>query len=251
VSERRKRTLIVDHRYLVFPRWRDAGAPTSDAVSVTLDGEPYIAVGGAALAPREPDFYTFLDLDPVRGHEVTVEIEGENAEAIDLVRTVDRIPSAYAPYREPERPLVHFSPLRGWLNDPSGLLYLDGQWHLYYANNRFANRMAGPDNAWAHAVSPDLVHWREVPLFLCPIRGQRSFWTGGAALDVANTTGEGKPGKPAVVFSANNGSDAPNAFTQCVFVSTDGGASCTLDPRKMYVPLPAEAIAGVGAPGTR
>ncbi|HET6484988.1 MAG TPA: glycoside hydrolase family 32 protein, partial [Spirochaetia bacterium] len=241
MAERRDRILTVDHRYLVFPRWRDAGNPTSDAVSVAIDGEPYFAVGGAGLASHEPDFYTFLDLDHARGREVTVEIEGENADAIDLVRTADRIPSAYVPYGEPERPLVHFSPLRGWLNDPSGLLYLDGQWHLYYANNRFANRMAGPDNAWAHAVSPDLVHWREVPLFLCPIRGTRSFWTGGAAIDIANTTGEGRPGSPVVVFSANNGSDAPNAFTQCVFVSTDGGATCTLDPRRMYVPLPAEA----------
>jgi fructan beta-fructosidase len=109
--------------------------------------------------------------------------------------------------------------------------------------------VAGPNNAWGHATSTDLLHWEEQPIFLTPIRGECSFWTGGAAVDVANTTGLGRPGKPAIVYSANNGSDAPNEFTQCVFVSTDGGMTALRDPEMMYKPLPAEASRRGG--GTR
>ena len=66
---------------------------------------------------------------------------------------------------------------------------------------------------------------------------------------VENTTGLGRPGKPAIVFSANNGSDAPNDFTQCIFVSTDGGMTVRRDPAMMYKPLPADAARRGG--GTR
>lgn len=229
---------MANGRYLLFPQSRGEGGV--DHVLVQIDGEPYFSVYGAQLAAREPDFYTFLDVSSFQGRTLTVTLEGTQADGIDLVKVADEVPGRDPLYHEPGRPQVHFSPVRGWLNDPSGMIYLDGVWHLYYANTRFANRMAGPDNAWGHAVSRDLLHWKELPLFLCPVRGRHSFWTGGATVDVANTTGLGRPGAPAIVFSANNGSDAPQEHTQCVFVSTDGGATCTLDPRLMYKPLPAE-----------
>jgi sucrose-6-phosphate hydrolase SacC (GH32 family) len=50
------------------------------------------------------------------------------------VKTGDSIPGKVPVYQEPGRPKVHFSPIRGWLNDPSGMIYYQGTWHLYYAN---------------------------------------------------------------------------------------------------------------------
>ena len=241
-SRRRSKRFTADARYLVFPRARDhpgdRGGDDRDRLHVATDAGTWFSVHGAALAATDPDFYSYLDLSLLQGRELTVTITGPHAAGIELVRVAEQIPGRHPPYAEPGRPRVHFSALRGWLNDPSGMFYLDGRWHLYYANNRFANRMAGPDNAWAHAVSSDLLHWEELPLLLAPERGRHSFWTGGAAVDLANATGRGSARRPAVVFAANNGSDAPNAFTQCTFVSVDGGLTCSSDPDMMYHPLP-------------
>ena len=183
-SRLRSQRFTADARYLVFPRTRDHPGERvgdgRDRLHVATDAGTWFSTHGAALAATDPDFYSYLDLSLLQGKELTVTIAGPHAAGIELVRVSDRIPGRHPPYAEPGRPQVHFSPLRGWLNDPSGMFYLDGRWHLYYANTRFANRMAGPDNAWAHAVSDDLLHWEELPLLLAPERGRHSFWTGGA-----------------------------------------------------------------------
>ena len=243
----REHRLTADKRYLIFPRARGKSGP--DRVFVHVDGKPFLSVYDAPMAKSEPDFWTYLDLSLVQNKQITVRFEGPDAAGVELVRTSDVIPGKHPLYHEPGRPQVHFSPLRGWLNDPSGMIYFEGKWHLCYANTRFANVMAGPNNAWGHAVSSDLLHWEEAPLLLNPVRGKYSFWTGGAAVDVENTTGLGRPGKPALVFSANNGSDAPNAFTQCVFPSIDGGMSVLWNPDMLFKPLPKEAARRGG--GTR
>ena len=197
---------------------------------INVDGKPYMSQYDALIASSNPDHWRWIDLKLMQGKTLSVKIEGPNAAGIELVKTSDTIPGKYPVYQEPGRPKVHFSPIRGWLNDPSGMIYYQGTWSFCYANTRFNNVMAGPNNAWGHATSSDLLHWEEQPLFLTPIRGECSFWTGGAAVDVANTSGLSRPGKPAIIFSANNGSDAPNAFTQCVFVSTDGGMTAIREP---------------------
>ena len=232
------RTFKADKRYLVFPCSR--GLRGRNKVFINVDGKPYMSVYDALIASSNPDHWRFIDLKLLQGKTLSVKIEGPDAAGIKLVKTSDTIPGKYPVYREPGRPKIHFSPLRGWLNDPSGMIYFDGKWHLYYANTRFSNVMAGPNNAWGHATSTDLLHWEEQPIFLTPVRGKCSFWTGGAAVDVANTTGLNRPGKPVIVFSANNGSDAPNSFTQCTFASTDGGMTAIRNPEMMYKPLPAD-----------
>ena len=232
------RILKVDKRYLIFPCSK--GLKGDDSVFVMIDNKMYMSAYNALIARSDPDFWTFLDLSNYHGKEVSVAIKGPDVGGIELVKMSDTIPGRYPLYLEPGRPMIHFSPVRGWLNDPSGMIYFEGKWNLYYANTRFSNVMAGPNNAWGHATSTDLLHWEEQPLFLTPVREECSFWTGGAAVDVANTTGMGRPGKPALVFSANNGSDAPNAFTQCIFVSTDGGMTVLRNPEMMYKPLPPE-----------
>ncbi len=232
------RTFKADKRYLLFPCSR--GLAGQNKVFINVDGKPYMSAYDALIAASNPDHWRWIDLKLMQGKTLSVKIEGPDAAGIELVKTSDTIPGKVPVYQEPGRPKVHFSPIRGWLNDPSGMIYLDGVWHLYYANTRFNNVMAGPNNAWGHATSADLLHWEEQPTFLTPIREECSFWTGGAAVDLANTTGLGRPGKPAIVYSANNGSDAPNAFTQCIFVSTDGGMTALRNPEMMYKPLPKE-----------
>ena len=232
------RTFSADKRYLVFPCSRGLGG--QNKVFINVDGKPYMSVHDALIAGSDPDHWRCIDLKLLQGKTLSVKIEGPDAAGIELVKASDTIPGKYPLYQEPGRPKVHFSPLRGWLNDPCGMIYYDGTWNFCYANTRFSNVMAGPNNAWGHATSTDLVHWEEQPLFLTPLRGECSFWTGGAAVDVENTTGLGEPGKPAIVYSANCGNDTPHDFTQCVFVSTDGGMTAIRNPEMMYKPLPKE-----------
>jgi fructan beta-fructosidase len=233
------RTFNADKRYLAFPCSHGLGG--QNKVFINVDGKHYMSVYDALIASSNPDHWRCIDLKLLHGREVSVRIEGPNAAGIELVKTSDTIPGKYPLYQKPGRPQVHFSPLRGWLNDPCGMFYSEDKWHLYYASKPFYNVMGRNSNAWGHAISTDLLHWEEQPILLPPVEGQYSFWTGGAAVDVENITGLGLPGKPAVVFSANNGNVEPHAFTQCIFVSTDGGMTVDHHPERMYKPLPKEA----------
>jgi len=241
------RTFKADKRYLVFPCARGRHGPNK--VSIAVDGKPYMSVGDTLITASNPDHWRFIDLKLMQGKTLSVKIEGPGAAAVELVKMSDTIPGKYPVYQEPGRPRVHFSPLRGSLNDPSGMIYYEGRWHLCFALKRFYNDNGAENSTWGHATSTDLLHWEEQPIFLPAEDGEYSFWTGGAAVDVENTTGLGKPGKPAIVYSANNGSYGPSPFTQCIFVSTDGGMTALWDPEKMYKPLPKEASRRGG--GTR
>ncbi len=232
------RTFTADKRYLVFPCAR--GHVGQSKVSIDVDDKPYMSVSITLITASNPDHWRFVDLKLMQGKTLSVKIEGPDAAAIDLVKTSDTIPGKVQIYQEPGRPQVHFSSLRGALNDPSGMIYYEGKWHLYFALKRFYNDNGGPSSSWGHATSTDLLHWEEQPIFLPAVEGKYDFWTGGAAVDVDNTTGLGKPGNPAIVYSANNGTFGPNAFTQNIFVSTDGGMTAQWDPEMMYKPLPKE-----------
>ena len=113
-----------------------------------------------------------------------------------------RSPDPAPLHGEPFRPQLSFSPQRNWMNDPNGLVYHDGEYHMFYQYN--PNKDTWGDMSWGHAVSTDLLHWTELPLAL-PVekdaRGEitQMFFSGSAVVDHANTSGFGQPGKPAMV----------------------------------------------------
>ena len=89
-------------------------------------------------------------------------------------------------YKEKYRPRFHFSPAKNWTNDPNGLLYFDGEYHLFYQYNPYGNRWG--HMSWAHSVSPDLVHWKHLPLAI-PEKDSIMIFSGSAVVDKSNRSG--------------------------------------------------------------
>src|SRR5881296_1302615 len=98
--------------------------------------------------------------------------------------------------REPFCPLFHFTPAKNWMNDPNGLVFYDGEYHLFYQHNPFGNKWG--HMSWGHAVSKDLVHWEHLTLALAEENGVMIF-SGSAVVDWKNSSGFGEHGKPPLV----------------------------------------------------
>lgn len=97
---------------------------------------------------------------------------------------------------EPFRPQFHFTPEKNWMNDPNGMVFYEGEWHLFYQYNPHGNTWG--HMSWGHAVSRDLVHWEHLPLALAEENDVMIF-SGSAVVDWKNSSGFGKDGQPPLV----------------------------------------------------
>ncbi len=97
---------------------------------------------------------------------------------------------AFAQYDEPYRPQVHFSPREHWTNDPNGLVFYDGEYHLFFQYNPLGDQWG--HISWGHAVSSDLLHWKELPVAIFENNGVMIF-TGSVVVDRTNSSGFCKP----------------------------------------------------------
>ncbi|PMR72368.1 glycoside hydrolase family 32 protein [Halomonas heilongjiangensis] len=135
-----------------------------------------------------------------------------------------RQPAAACP--APTRPALHFTPPEGWMNDPNGLVYFDGEYHLFYQYHPF-ERVWGPMH-WGHAVSRDLVSWEHLPLALAPDE-QGMCFSGSAIVDRDDTSGlfAGEPGLLAFYTVHRTSPDDAEDYVQeqCLAYSRDRGRS--------------------------
>jgi fructan beta-fructosidase len=124
---------------------------------------------------------------------------------------------------------VLFSPRYGWMNDPNGLLYHGGLYHLFFQHN--PHGLGWATMHWGHATSPDLVHWTQKPVALEPGVHPGDLWSGGGVVDASNSSGlRTGADPPIVVFSGTNG--------VTVAYSTDGARTFQsyADGRRVAVP---------------
>ncbi|NLX07068.1 MAG: glycoside hydrolase family 32 protein [Phycisphaerae bacterium] len=124
-------------------------------------------------------------------------------------------------YDEIHRPQFHFSAARNWLNDPNGLVYYEGEYHLFFQYNPFG--CASAHKHWGHAVSADLVHWTELPVAIFPDHLGEA-WSGSAAVDWDNTAGFQTGPKPVLVaVYTSQGYDHGLPQSQSLAYSVDRG----------------------------
>lgn len=120
--------------------------------------------------------------------------------------------------REKFRPSYHHTPLYGWMNDPNGMFYKDGEWHLYYQYNPYGSLWE--NMTWGHSVSKDLIHWEALPLAI-EADAIGTIFSGSCVVDKNNTAGFGKDAIIAFYTSA------AESQTQSMAYSTDGGRTFT------------------------
>ncbi|PNY79304.1 glycoside hydrolase family 32 protein [Deinococcus koreensis] len=106
------------------------------------------------------------------------------------------LPLPHAPYREQHRPQLHYTPARHWVNDPNGLIVVNGVYHLFYQHNPHAD--VPGHLSWGHAISSDLLHWAEQPVALVA-RENHMIFSGSAVTDWHNTSGLGDGSRPPLI----------------------------------------------------
>jgi len=223
-----EREFEIDKKYLNLPVKNEA---PECLLSFEIDGEK-VREFTINLAPGEPDFWVYLDVREFAGKKGTLiakEVSSRQMKAFEAVFQADTFPGEDELYKEKLRPQFHFSSKRGWNNDPNGLMYYGGEYHLFYQHNPFG--WPWGNMTWGHAVSTDLVHWEEIGDALHPDELGTMF-SGSGVVDWKNTTGfQTGEDPPLICIYTNAGDSNPwsegQPFTQGIAYSNDRGRTWT------------------------
>jgi sucrose-6-phosphate hydrolase SacC (GH32 family) len=208
-----QRDITLQRRYLHLPVVNGAA---ERVVRFLVDGKA-IREFKIELADGDPDFYVSSDLSAFAGKSMSIEIDhAPSANVLDGIVQADEIPGAKELYQEKYRPQFHFSPRSGWVGDPNGLVFYKGEYHLFFQYNPYAVKWG--NMSWGHAVSKDLVHWKELPITLFPPTLGDHPYSGSAVVDRENTAGFkiGAEDPIVIVFPSTRRGI-------CLAYSTDGG----------------------------
>lgn len=173
------------------------------------------------LAADKPDYWVFCDISSFKNKKLDISFPASN-EGLQKIYQSDEIAGQDSLYKERNRPQFHFSSRRGWNNDPNGLVYFEGEYHLFYQHNPYEREWGNMH--WGHAVSKDLIHWEELSEALYPDQLGTMF-SGSVVIDYDKTAEFNKNGKVAMVaiYTADNA----DREVQCVAYSLDKGRTWT------------------------
>ena len=198
-------------QYLILPVEEE-----KDEAQVLLDnGKATDTWMDVRLAQGKTDYYVPFKLN--KGRTSVVKILNLKADALALRKGQMKLSNVWdVTNTDFYRPSYHHTPSYGWMNDPNGMFYKDGVYHLCYQYNPYGSKWGNMH--WGHAISRDLIHWKEVePTIARDPMGH--IFSGSAVIDKEGTA---KYGKDAIVALYTSASDK-NGQIQCMAYSTDGG----------------------------
>ena len=179
------------------------------------------------LAIHKVDYFVPVDLSDYSGKlisfkfkmnsndPVRVNLSPDNTACCKEMKLSDTFDTSN---REKFRPTYHFSPLYGWMNDPNGMVYKDGEYHLFYQYNPYGSKWG--NMSWGHAISKDLVNWQHLPVAIAP-DALGTIFSGSAVVDTDNTAGFGA-GAIIAIYTQNS-----DRQVQSIAYSTDNGRTFT------------------------
>ena len=177
------------------------------------------------FAREKVDYYVALDMQPWLGAEgLSVVIQNVPKGSVCFSKIKQNDDKQYMLIPEKYRPSYHHAPERGWMNDPNGLFFKDGVWHLYYQYNPYGSMWGNMH--WAHSTSTDLVHWQQQPVALAPDAWGTMF-SGSCVVDHNNTAGFGKDAIISMYTSSRPTPFGGDVQAQCIAYSNDGGKTFT------------------------
>lgn len=154
------------------------------------------------------------------GAGLVVNAAAADARSVTPAPSVQAVPTLHEKYR----PKYHFTPAKNWMNDPNGLVYWKGEYHLFFQYNPKSAKWG--HMSWGHAVSRDLVHWKQLPLAI-PEDRKWMIFSGSAVMDVHNTSGLGRPGHPVMIAVYTMASQDGKRQAQGIAYSLDDGRTFT------------------------
>ena len=170
-------------RYLLLPIEEKAG----EAKLYMISNNDVIKTINIRLAINKVDYFVPLDLSAYEAKNLgfNIQLVPDSALCWREMKLSDTFDSSN---REKYRPKYHFSPAYGWMNDPNGMVYKDGEYHLFYQYNPYGSMWGNMH--WGHAISKDLITWTHQPVAIAP-DGLGTIFSGSCVIDKNNTAGFG------------------------------------------------------------
>ncbi len=225
----RTREVKIERQYLLFPI-SNLAKPVR--MTVEIDGK-VIHNFDINLAPDRWDWYARMEVPQYIGKtaKITAKKVAEGNKGIEGITGLDDrfVALRVGPgrYDQALRPQLRFSQLQGWNNDPNGMVYHDGEYHLFWQSNPFGPKWG--NMYWGHAVSKDLVHWEELPYALYPrTMAKDHCFSGSAHVDETNSGGWGKGAMVAAFTDTGAG--------EVLAVSTDRGRTWKMTDGNPVIP---------------
>lgn len=224
-----------DGRYLLLPVQE---SNDEAKVDVLVDGKIDKTIN-VRLAKSKVDYLVPFDLAPYKDHSVLLNIittqdrsnirEVKEDACWSNMTLSDTFDTANKEYY---RPVYHHTPQYGWMNDPNGMFYKEGEWHLYYQWNPYGSKWQ--NMTWGHSSSKDLVNWEHQPMAI-EASGLGAVFSGSSVVDKENTAGFGKDAVISLYTSAGR------SQVQSLAHSEDNGQTFTIYPGNPIITLESEA----------
>ena len=206
-------SITASDNYLLIPSANDGGV---SRLSIMSEGRNILGESqDINVASNHCDYMIPIDISSYKGKPLDVvitSIDSKSLTATGIIQSADRRLNRDEPYRQ----VYHFTPDFGWTNDPNGMVYLDGEYHLAYQANPYGTKHYNMH--WGNAVSKDLVHWNDLPFIVAPDE-LGAIYSGSSVVDKDNSAGFGKNAIVAMYTSASQ------TQKQSIAYSTDNGRS--------------------------